>query len=115
MKAGVAINPHTNIDQLEDILPDVDVICLMSVNPGWGGQKFILNTYNRIKKLRQLIQQTGSQALIEIDGGVEPQNAQKILKAGADVLVAGSSVFRSDDPNKTISRLKQIDANAMYV
>ncbi len=113
MRAGVAINPHTNVNQLEDILPDIDVVCMMSVNPGWGGQKFIKNTLSRIKKLKMLIKSTGSKALIEIDGGVGTNNASEILKAGADVLVAGNSVFKSDDPLKTISSLKRMDVNTI--
>lgn len=115
MKAGVAINPHTNINQLEDILPDIDVVCMMSVNPGWGGQKFIPGTINRIKKLKALIQQTKSKALIEIDGGVTAENAASILKAGADVLVAGNTVFKSKNPTETIASLKHLDANTIYV
>lgn len=115
MKAGVAINPHTNINQLEDILPDIDVVCMMSVNPGWGGQKFIPGTLNRIKKLKALLKQTNSKALIEIDGGVTAENAFNILKAGADVLVAGNSVFKSENPKQTIASLKHLDVNTIYV
>lgn len=115
MKAGVAINPHTNINQLEDILPDIDLVCVMSVNPGWGGQKFIPGTINRIKKLKALIRQTNSKALIEIDGGVSMENASAILKAGADVLVAGNTVFKSTNPKETIASLKRVDVNTIYV
>ena len=106
MKAGVAVNPHTNVNQLEDILPDIDVVCLMSVNPGWGGQKFIPGTLNRIRKLKALIKAINSKALIEIDGGVSLDNARDILKAGADVLVAGNIVFKSPNPSQTITSLK---------
>ncbi len=114
MKAGVAINPHTNVNQLEDILPDIDLVCMMSVNPGWGGQKFIPGTLNRIRRLKALILATKSKALIEIDGGVGVENAKEILKAGANVLVAGNSVFKSPKPMKTISSLKHADANTIY-
>ncbi|GIV34582.1 MAG: ribulose-phosphate 3-epimerase [Chitinophagales bacterium] len=113
MKAGIAINPHTPVTLLEDILADVDIICLMSVNPGWGGQQFIPHTYSKIKKLKLLIQSTGSKALIEVDGGVSPANAAQILSAGADVLVAGNSVFSSPEPAKTISALRRIDINTI--
>jgi len=114
MKAGVAINPHTNVNQLEDILPEIDVVCMMSVNPGWGGQKFIPGTLNRIRKLKALIKSTNSKALIEVDGGVSVDNAHSILKAGADVLVAGNSVFKSKNPLQTISSLKHLDVNTIY-
>ncbi|HXH18711.1 MAG TPA: ribulose-phosphate 3-epimerase [Chitinophagales bacterium] len=114
MKAGVAINPHTNVNQLEDILPDIDVVCMMSVNPGWGGQKFIPNTLNRIRKLKALINAANSKTLIEVDGGVGTDNAHTILKAGADVLVAGNSVFKSTNPQQTIASLKHLDINTIY-
>lgn len=114
MKAGVAINPHTNVNLLEDILPHVDVVCMMSVNPGWGGQKFIPGTLNRIRRLKALILATQSKALIEIDGGVGVENAKEILKAGANVLVAGNSVFKSAKPMHTISMLKHVDANTIH-
>jgi ribulose-phosphate 3-epimerase len=114
MKAGVAINPHTSVNQLEDILPEVDVVCLMSVNPGWGGQKFIPGTLDRIRRLKALILAAKSKALIEIDGGVGVENAKEILKAGANVLVAGNSVFKSPKPMHTISTLKHVDANTIY-
>ncbi|MFN5324887.1 MAG: ribulose-phosphate 3-epimerase [Bacteroidota bacterium] len=107
-KAGVAINPHTSISLLKDVLADIDLICLMSVNPGFGGQKFIHNTYQKVRDLKQLIAETGSSALIEIDGGVDLNNASKLKDAGADVLVAGNTVFGSEDPVETISRLKKI-------
>jgi len=106
--AGVAINPHSNIDLLEDIMPDLDYVCLMSVNPGFGGQSFIPSTYSRISKLKDLITRTGSKALIEIDGGVSDKNAKSLVDAGADILVAGSFVFRSDNPKDTIKRLKDV-------
>ncbi|MBA3683580.1 MAG: ribulose-phosphate 3-epimerase [Bacteroidetes bacterium] len=107
MKAGVAINPHTSINLLEDTIADIDLICLMSVNPGFGGQKFIENTYDKIKRLRTLIQQKNSKALIEIDGGVDLNNYQKLLDCGANVLVAGNTVFSSKNPTETIKMLKK--------
>ena len=108
MKAGIAINPHTPVSLLRDILPDADLICLMSVNPGFGGQQFIPGTLRKIRELVQLKKETGSNALIEIDGGVTLDNAASILEAGADVLVAGNTVFRSSDPIATIAALKKI-------
>jgi ribulose-phosphate 3-epimerase len=108
MKAGVAINPHTPIAALEDIIADIDLVCMMSVNPGFGGQKFIPHTLKKIAQLKALIQQTGSKALIEIDGGVTLENAAEIVKAGADVLVAGNTVFSAADPLLMISSLKAI-------
>ena len=108
MKAGVAINPHTPVHLLENILPDIDLVCVMSVNPGFGGQQFIPGTLEKIKQLSALIQTTGSNAIIEIDGGVTLDNAAGILAAGADVLVAGNTVFRSADPVETIAKLKQL-------
>ena len=108
MKAGVAMNPHTNISLLEDIINNIDVVCLMSVNPGFGGQSFIENTYTKVKALKSLIQKKGANTLIEIDGGVTSKNAKKLTEAGANVLVAGSFVFKSDNPTKTIKELKQI-------
>ncbi|MBK0402889.1 ribulose-phosphate 3-epimerase [Adhaeribacter sp. BT258] len=107
-KAGVALNPHTPVSVLEDIIADIDLVCLMSVNPGFGGQKFIENTYAKIEKLKALIVKHNSQALIEIDGGVNQENAPKLMKSGADVLVAGSFVFTAADPEKTIADLKNI-------
>jgi ribulose-phosphate 3-epimerase len=107
MKAGVALNPHTPVSLLKDILADVDLVCLMSVNPGFGGQTFIPHTLNRIRELKDMILASGSSALIEIDGGVTEANASAIAGAGADVLVAGSTVFSSTDPIGTIGRLKK--------
>ncbi len=109
MKAGVAINPHTPISALEDIIADIDLVCMMSVNPGFGGQSFIENTYNKIKALKELINRKGSAALIEIDGGVTNKNAAKLIETGADVLVAGSYVFGSENPEKTIKGLKNLE------
>lgn len=108
MQAGVAVNPHTSITQLEDIVADADLFCLMSVNPGFGGQKFIENTYRKIDKLRNLIEQSGSKALIEIDGGVDGNNAAKLIAAGAHVLVAGNYVFSATEPLQVIDSLKAI-------
>ena len=106
MKAGVAINPDTPVIQLADILSDIDLVCLMSVYPGFGGQKFISQTLEKIKTLRRMIDDKGLKALIEIDGGVTLENAPSILAAGADVLVAGNTVFKSPDPKATIAQLK---------
>ena len=108
MKAGVAINPHTSIHTLTDILSDIDLVCVMSVNPGFGGQKFIKNTYKKIQELKQLREEFGGKFLIEIDGGVSLENASLLVKSGADVLVAGSTVFKSQNPENTISELKEI-------
>lgn len=105
MKAGVAINPHTRADLLEDVLADIDIVCLMSVNPGFGGQRFIERTYARIGSLVELRARTGSKALIEIDGGVGAENAERLSAAGADVLVAGNSVFGAADPAAAIAAL----------
>lgn len=105
-KAGVAINPHSSLNLLEEIITDIDVVCLMSVNPGFGGQKFIENTYSKVSKLKELILQKGSAAKIEIDGGVNLENAPKLLQAGADILVAGNFVFSSSNPIQTIASLK---------
>ncbi|RYD77149.1 MAG: ribulose-phosphate 3-epimerase [Sphingobacteriales bacterium] len=108
MKAGVAVNPHTPIDSLKDIIADIDLVCLMSVNPGFGGQSFIPHTIYKIKELKQMIVERGLNTLIEIDGGVTPDNASAIINAGADVLVAGSTVFKSDNPTATIAALKAL-------
>ncbi|ALJ00622.1 ribulose-phosphate 3-epimerase [Rufibacter tibetensis] len=106
-RAGVALNPHTPISFLSDVIQDIEVVCLMSVNPGFGGQKFIQHTYQKIRELKALIQEKGSACLIEIDGGVNLENAPLLVAAGADVLVAGSFVFNSQDPTQTILDLKQ--------
>lgn len=106
IKAGVAINPHTPISALEDVIQDIDLICLMSVNPGFGGQKFIQNTYKKVQQLKSLIIESNSSALIEIDGGVDFENAPLLKAAGADVLVAGNTVFSHPNPAEAISRLK---------
>ncbi len=108
MRAGVALNPHTPVSLLLDIIDDVDMVCLMSVNPGFGGQQFIPNTINKIRALKHLIKDKGLHTLIEIDGGVTLENAPAILHAGADVLVAGNTVFKSDDPQSTIAALKSL-------
>ena len=108
MKAGVALNPHTPIHLLKDIIQDIDLVCLMSVNPGFGGQSFIEQTFEKVKELKALINQKGAATLIEIDGGVTDANAKALTEAGADVLVAGSFVFKSDDPKATIAKLKSI-------
>jgi len=107
-KAGVALNPHTPVVLLEDVIQDIDLVCLMSVNPGFGGQKFIENTYDKVRKLKALINEKGTSTLIEIDGGVNEDNAPLLIEAGADVLVAGSFVFSSIDPLHTIKRLKSL-------
>lgn len=108
MRAGVAINPHTPIHLLEDIINDIDLVCIMSVNPGFGGQKFIENTYTKVAALKELIQKKNATALIEIDGGVSLQNAKKLVEVGANVLVAGNTVFNSENPEQTIQLLKNI-------
>jgi ribulose-phosphate 3-epimerase len=106
MKAGVAINPDTPVSALSDVLPDIDVVCMMSVYPGFGGQAFIPQTMERIKELRKMIDEKGLKAKIEIDGGVTVENAREIVEAGADVLVAGNTVFKSSDPKATIRQLE---------
>jgi ribulose-phosphate 3-epimerase len=108
MKAGVALNPHTNIDLLEDVIQDIDLVCIMSVNPGFGGQSFIENTYSKVEKLKALINRKNASTLIEIDGGVTNKNAKQLVDAGADVLVAGSYVFGAQNPVATIADLKEI-------
>lgn len=108
MKAGVALNPHTNIDLLEDVINDIDMVCIMSVNPGFGGQSFIENTYSKIEKLKALITRKNASTLIEVDGGVTDKNATQLVKAGADVLVAGNFVFKTENPTQTISNLKKL-------
>ncbi len=107
-KAGIALNPHTPVSLLENVIEETDLVCLMSVNPGYGGQKFIYNTLSKVRELRDMITVKNTHTLIEIDGGVGLQNAESLLKAGANVLVAGSSVFKSENPLDTISRMKRI-------
>jgi ribulose-phosphate 3-epimerase len=108
MKAGVALNPHTAVTNLKDVINDIDVVCLMSVNPGFGGQTFIENTYSKIEELKKLITNAQSNCLIEIDGGVTDKNAAELIARGANILVAGSHVFKSNDPLATIQKLKAI-------
>ncbi len=108
MKAGVALNPHTNVALLEDVISDIDLVCIMSVNPGFGGQSFIENTYKKVRQLKEIIERNNASTLIEIDGGVTDRNAAELVKAGADVLVAGSFVFNAKDPLATIENLKAI-------
>ena len=111
MKAGVALNPHTSISLLEDTIQDIDLVCLMSVNPGFGGQSFIENTNKKVMALKELITRKGASTIIEIDGGVTSKNAKQLANVGADVLVAGSYVFKSEDPTKTITNLKALLAS----
>ncbi|MGO1597789.1 MAG: ribulose-phosphate 3-epimerase [Sphingobacterium sp.] len=108
-RAGVALNPHTPVSLLQDVIEDIDLVCLMSVNPGFGGQKFIERTYNKVKEIRSLALANQTDLLIEIDGGVGLTNAEGLIAAGADVLVAGSFVFGAADPLETISKLKRVD------
>ena len=108
MKAGVTLNPSTPVTMLEDVISDLDMVLLMSVNPGFGGQKFIENTIDKVKRLRLLITQSGSHALIEVDGGVQGETAPRLVKAGADVLVSGSYVFKSQNPEQTIAELRKL-------
>ena len=108
MKAGVALNPHTPISVLEDVIADLDLVCIMSVNPGFGGQSFIENTYKKVSQLRHLIDFTASNCQIEIDGGVTNKNANALIEAGANVLVAGSYVFGAENPKETIEDLKNL-------
>lgn len=108
MKAGVSLNPHTSVDLLEDVINDIDMVLIMSVNPGFGGQSFIENTYDKVKKLKALIDRKGASTIIEIDGGVTNKNATQLAEAGADVLVAGSYVFGAADPIATVADLKKI-------
>lgn len=107
-KTGVSLNPHTNVDVLEDTINDIDLVLVMSVNPGFGGQKFIENTYDKVRRLKQLIKDKGANTLIEIDGGVNIDNAKPLIDAGADALVAGSFVFKSSSPENTIAELKSV-------
>lgn len=108
MKAGVALNPHTNVSLLEDVINDIDLVCLMSVNPGFGGQSFIEKTYKKVKQLKEIITRNNVSTLIEIDGGVTNKNAKQLVDAGADVLVAGSYVFGAENPKHTITDLLSI-------
>jgi ribulose-phosphate 3-epimerase len=108
MKAGVALNPHTNISLLEDSIAEIDLVCVMSVNPGYGGQKFIENTFAKVRALKALINEKKVKTLIEIDGGVNADNTKALVEAGADVLVAGSFVFNSQDPTATISNISKL-------
>jgi len=108
MKAGVALNPHTSVDLLEDVINDIDMVLIMSVNPGFGGQSFIENTYAKVEKLKDLINRKGVKTIIEIDGGVTDKNAKQLAEAGADVLVAGSFVFKAENPTATIADLKKL-------
>jgi ribulose-phosphate 3-epimerase len=110
MKAGVALNPHTNVNVLEDVINDIDMVCIMSVNPGFGGQSYIENTYDKVRKLKALIERKNASTLIEIDGGVTNKNAVQLVEAGADVLVAGNYVFKAENPTQTISDLKKMTA-----
>ena len=110
MKAGVALNPHTNVSLLEDVINDIDMVCIMSVNPGFGGQSFIENTYKKIKELKELITRHNASTIIEIDGGVTNKNAVQLVEAGADVLVAGNYVFKAENPTQTISDLKKLSS-----
>ncbi|WP_293916047.1 MULTISPECIES: ribulose-phosphate 3-epimerase [unclassified Sphingobacterium] len=114
-KAGVALNPHTPVSLLKDVIHDIDLVCLMSVNPGFGGQKFIEQTYNKIKELRMLAAGVNDSLLIEIDGGVGHQNIGALLRAGADVLVAGNSVFAAENPTQTIADLKAVDPQLQQI
>ncbi|SUJ27300.1 Ribulose-phosphate 3-epimerase [Sphingobacterium spiritivorum] len=114
-KAGVALNPHTPVSLLKDVIHDIDLVCLMSVNPGFGGQKFIEQTYSKIKELRMLAAGVNDNLLIEIDGGVGHQNIGALLRAGADVLVAGSSVFAAENPTQTIADLKAVDPQLQQI
>jgi ribulose-phosphate 3-epimerase len=108
MKAGVALNPHTGVHLLTDTIQDIDMVCLMSVNPGFGGQSFIENTYDKIIELKKIIHAKGAETLIEIDGGVTDKNAKQLIDAGADVLVAGSYVFKSADQEATVKSLRAL-------
>lgn len=108
MKAGVALNPHSNINLLEDTINDIDLVCIMSVNPGFGGQSFIENTYSKVEKLKEMIAKKNATTLIQIDGGVTNKNAKQLAEAGADVLVAGSYIFRSENPTETIVELNNL-------
>ena len=107
-KAGVSLNPHTNVDVLKDTIQDIDLVLIMSVNPGFGGQKFIERTYEKVRQLKAIIDEAGASTIIEVDGGVNSDNARPLLDAGVDALVAGSFVFKSADPIQTIKELKEV-------
>jgi ribulose-phosphate 3-epimerase len=109
MKAGVAVNPHTPVSLLKNILPYIDLVLIMTVNPGFGGQSFIQESYNKISELRKMIDEGKYKVLIEVDGGIDTGNARKLVETGVDVLVAGNSVFSSKDPTETIKKLKSLD------
>lgn len=115
VKAGIALNPQTPVESLYDILEDLDFVCIMSVNPGFGGQKFIYRSLDKIRRLKKEIIERNLDTLIEVDGGVGLQNAEKILEAGADILVAGSSVFKTEDPRATIEKFRQLESNNFVV
>jgi ribulose-phosphate 3-epimerase len=108
MKAGVALNPHTPVSLLQNTLPFIDMVLIMTVNPGFGGQAFIMESYNKIAELRRMIDKSGYSVLIEVDGGIDTENAAKLIESGVNVLVAGNSIFSSDDPEETIRRLKKL-------
>jgi ribulose-phosphate 3-epimerase len=108
MQAGVVLNPHTNVDVLEDVINDIDLVCIMSVNPGFGGQSFIENTYSKVEKLKAMIVRKNALTVIEIDGGVTNKNAKQLVSAGADVLVTGNFVFKAENPTQTIADLKAL-------
>ena len=108
MKAGVAINPHTSVELLTDVIGDIDLVLVMSVNPGFGGQSFIENTYQKVRRLKEIIRKNNAKTIIEVDGGVTNKNAKQLVEAGADALVAGSFVFKSEDPTATIKELSQL-------
>lgn len=114
-KAGVALNPHTPVELLREIITDIDLVLIMSVNPGFGGQSFIPNAINKIKRCKSMILETGSHAMIEVDGGVGTKNALEIVQAGADVLVAGNAVFKSENPSETILALKNIHQQTLSI
>lgn len=109
MKAGIALNPHTPVSLIKHVLPYADMVLIMTVNPGFGGQSFIMESYEKIKELREMIDSTGNNVVIEVDGGIDTDNAAKLVNSGVDVLVAGNSVFSSEDPKETIRRLKDLD------
>lgn len=108
MKAGVALNPHSPVELLRDVLKEIDLVCVMSVNPGFGGQKFIDHSFEKVRSLKRMIKEADATTLIEVDGGVNSENAKKLIECGADVLVAGSFVFSSQNPKQTIAQLKQL-------